>query len=245
MTAGYRIEGIILFSKPLGEKDRVLTVLTPDRGLVRLSVRGGRSTGSRLAALALPFSRVRLDAWRGKSLDGLRGGEVLDAHRGLREDPGTIAHSFCIAEIVGRLAQEGEADRALYLLVVTAFRLLEVADPDLVMAFFLVRSTKVAGLFPPLDACRGCGGPIDGGFLSFEDGSISCPGCPPGPPPGHNMTAEMVSLARRMRDLHPRDVPDLSPSPGALVQLRNLLLDYLEYHLGRSVNSRRFLDILA
>ena len=245
MTAGYRIEGVVLSSKPLGERDRVLTLLTPDRGLVRLSVRGGRSTGSRLAALALPFSRVRLEAWRGRSLDGLRGGEVLDAHRPLREDAGTIAHSFCIAEIVGRLAQEGEADRSLYLLVVTTLRLLEVADPDLVMAFFLVRSAKVEGLFPLLEACRGCGGPIGGGFLSFEDGSISCLECPPGPPPGHNMTAEMVELALRLRDLHPRDLPGLAPSPAVLVQLRNLLLDYLEYHLGRSVNSRRFLDILA
>ncbi len=243
--AGYDVEAIILSSKPLGERDRLITAITPDRGLLRFAARGTQSPGSKLAHAILPFSRVSLSLWRGKSLDGLRGGEVVESHRPLRESPDLLAHAYCMAEVGKLMAREGEADRALYLLVATAANMLEGLDPDLVLAFYLVRAVKVAGLFPQLDECARCSRPTEGGFLSFESGAVSCGECPREPGFGERLSPGLPSLAVALRDIHPRRLGEVKVSREIVVELRELMLDYLEHHAGRSVNSRRFLDILA
>ncbi len=244
-NVGYVVEGVVLASKPLGEKDRLITLMTSNRGLVRVSARGGRSTGSKLAALVLPFSRVELQLWRGRSLDGIRGGEVLDSHRPLREDPERIAHAYCVAEIAASLAQEGESDRPLYLLVATTLTLIARANPDLALAFYCVRAVGVAGFFPLVENCANCGRDADGGFLSFGAGELTCTECPRRPGAGAEVSADLVHTILQLRDVHPRELPRWEVDPGQLRRVRELMLDYLEYHLGRAVNSRRFIDILA
>ncbi|MFW5896670.1 MAG: DNA repair protein RecO C-terminal domain-containing protein, partial [Bacillota bacterium] len=83
------------------------------------------------------------------------------------------------------------------------------------------------------------------GFLSFEAGELTCSGCPRRPKRGAEVSREMVRIMLQLRDVHPRELSQWNVDSGLLRHVRELMLDYLEYHLGRSVNSRRFIDILA
>ena len=53
------LEGLALSSKPLGENDRLLTLLSDQEGLTRLAVPGARKPKSSLAA-AVPLAHLRL-----------------------------------------------------------------------------------------------------------------------------------------------------------------------------------------
>ncbi|UWU45655.1 Recombination protein O N terminal [Limnospira platensis C1] len=51
MSRTYKATGIILKAIPLGESDRLLTILTPEFGLMRVVAPGARKSRSRLGGL--------------------------------------------------------------------------------------------------------------------------------------------------------------------------------------------------
>ena len=54
-----RLEGLCIKASPLGENDRLITLLTDEQGVVRLAVPGARRPKSSLAA-ATPVSYTHL-----------------------------------------------------------------------------------------------------------------------------------------------------------------------------------------
>lgn len=64
----YQTEGLIIGSRDWGEADQLLSVVTPDHGLVKIMVKGTRSAKSKL--------RFNLQLWRPVNLTLVRGNEV-------------------------------------------------------------------------------------------------------------------------------------------------------------------------
>lgn len=56
MSRTYNATGINLKALPLGETDRILTILTPDSGLIRAVAPGSRKHQSRLGGAAICLS---------------------------------------------------------------------------------------------------------------------------------------------------------------------------------------------
>lgn len=247
MPAGYNVQAIVLGNRSLGEGDRLAILLTSDQGKLRVSVRGGRRTTSKLAGLVRPFDRVELDLYRGRTLDGVRSGTVLESFNRLRSDFDTMSYAFCIAEIGDYLAQEGESDHPLYLLILTCFRALQRGlDSLLWFAFFCVRVVKVAGFFPVLDECVHCGGPAGGAVMDFASGGCVCGECRgQRGSAGRSVSPVVRGLIRALHDVHPRSLGALRSAEEDLRAVIGLFLDYLEYQMDRRVNSRSFLDILG
>jgi hypothetical protein len=65
----YRLSGIVLRRRDLGEADRLLTVFTRDRGKVTLLAKGVRRAASRKAGHLEPFTHTDLLVAKGASLD--------------------------------------------------------------------------------------------------------------------------------------------------------------------------------
>ncbi|PMC75402.1 DNA repair protein RecO, partial [Brachybacterium sp. UMB0905] len=67
-TKLYRDDAIVLRTHPLGEADRIITLLTRRHGKVRAVAKGVRRTGSRFGARLEPFSLVDVQLHAGRSL---------------------------------------------------------------------------------------------------------------------------------------------------------------------------------
>ncbi len=240
-----KIEALILKRSPLGEHDRLVTVLSRDQGKKRVVARGAGKMVSKLSGLIQPYDRVQLDLWRGRTLDGIRGGEVLESFRGLRDDFKRIIYAACMAEVGEQLAQEENPDEPLYLLLLTCFRgLLRLKKMDLVLLFFIIRAMKVAGFLPAFETCSRCGAHFRGDVqFDLASGQVICLECSEG---RGRMGLESASrvLLQSLRGVHPRELNTISCDPQRCRQLRETMLDFAEYHLSRPVKSRRFLDIL-
>ena len=55
----WRLQGLALSCRPLGEQDRLLTLLSDTEGITRLAVPGARRPNSSLAA-AVPLAQLQL-----------------------------------------------------------------------------------------------------------------------------------------------------------------------------------------
>lgn len=244
--AGYTIEALVLKHQPLGENDRLVTALSRHRGKVRAVARGAGKPSGKLGALIQPFNRCRLDLYRGRSLDGITGGEVLESLRGIRESLDEVCHATCMAEMTIYITQEGDSDEPLFLLLLTCLHaLMKKVDPYLVSSFFFVRAIKLAGFSPVLDRCHICGGPIEGEGAWDYSGGMVCADCVGSAGSRSRLREETRQFLLGLESVHPRLLADMQLPREVTAEALEVMLDWSEYHIDRKLNSRRFLDILG
>jgi DNA repair protein RecO (recombination protein O) len=92
------LEGLALSCKPLGENDRLLTLLSEDQGVIRLAVPGARKPRSSLAA-AVPLSHLKLLVGGGSGLRRVRQLKVLRSYSGLAQQLEALAAAQALSEL--------------------------------------------------------------------------------------------------------------------------------------------------
>ena len=92
------LEGLVMNCRPLGENDRLLTLLSEAEGMVRLAVPGARRPRSSMAA-AVPLTLLRLQAGGRGELKRVRQLQVLHSHGALGERLETLAAAQGLMEL--------------------------------------------------------------------------------------------------------------------------------------------------
>lgn len=104
----YRCEGIIIKRSNSGESDRIITVLTKDRGKILLRAKGVRKITSRRAPNLELFNYVTLSVYGGTHSHYITEVSVIHSFDGIRNDLKTIAQVFELCEIMNILTREGQ-----------------------------------------------------------------------------------------------------------------------------------------
>ncbi len=151
----------MLRTHKLGEADRIITLLTRDRGLVRAVARGVRKTTSRFGGRLEPFMHVDLQLAEGRSLDVITQVETISAFaRDLGGDYPAYTAGTAMLETAERLVQEdGEPAVQQLQLLVGALRALSEhrQTPSLLLDSYQLRALSIAGYAPTFDGCARCG----------------------------------------------------------------------------------------
>ncbi|MEL6488649.1 MAG: DNA repair protein RecO [Cyanobacteria bacterium J06621_3] len=152
----YRATGINLKGMPMGESDRLVTVLTKEHGLVRAIAPGARKHKSRLAGRSGLFVVNDGLFTRGKSIDKLIQAETLKSFPGLSRDLAKLTASQYLAEVALAQALTNQPQEELYYLLVEHLGRIEAADKPNVLAC-LAQATfhllALAGVAPEVFRC--------------------------------------------------------------------------------------------
>jgi DNA repair protein RecO (recombination protein O) len=176
----YRDSGVVLRTHKLGEADRIITLLTRERGLVRAVAKGVRKTSSRFGGRLEPFMHVDLQLAEGRSLDIITQVETLNPFaRDLGSSYPAYTAGTAMLETAERLVEDGEPAIQQVQLLVGALKALVggKASPSLILDSYQLRALAVAGFAPSFDACARCG--VEGPHRSFHapSGGMLCPTC--------------------------------------------------------------------
>lgn len=153
-TRAYATEAIVMRRDDYGEADRLVTLLTPDYGKLRVLAKGARKPTSRKAGHIELFTRTRLLLAKGRTFDLITQAELVETHRPLREEVqrGALAHYLC--ELADRFAPEGSDAAPLYDLLAEGLGwLCEAHDPRLAARYFELRLLTLEGYRPELFRC--------------------------------------------------------------------------------------------
>ncbi len=176
-----RDEGVVLRCHKLGEADRIVTVLTRDRGRVRAVAKGVRRTSSSFGARLEPLGHVDIQFHTGRSLEIVTQVESLYSYGNvLSRDYGRWTAGQALLEASEKLTpEEGHPARQQYLLLVGGLRALASGDHDhgLILDAFLLRSLSVGGWAPTFDECALCGVPGPHRAFHFGAGGALCREC--------------------------------------------------------------------
>ena len=93
-----RLEGLCIKASPLGENDRLITILTDEQGIVRLAVPGARRPKSSLAA-AIPLTYLSLQIFGKRNLKSVRQIKILKSYSGIGKNIECLAAVQAITEL--------------------------------------------------------------------------------------------------------------------------------------------------
>ncbi|MBE9062914.1 DNA repair protein RecO [cf. Phormidesmis sp. LEGE 11477] len=160
----YKATGINLKGMPMGEADRLVTVLTKEYGLVRAIAPGARKHKSKLAGRSGLFVVNEALFVKGKSLDKLVQAETVRSFPGLSKDLAKLTASQYLAEIVLSLALSEQPQEELYYLLIEHLARIEAATtanvlPCLAQATFHLLA--LAGVAPEVHRCCLSRSPLD------------------------------------------------------------------------------------
>jgi DNA repair protein RecO (recombination protein O) len=243
----YRDEAIVLRTHKLGEADRIVTLLTRERGRVRAVARGVRRTTSRFGSRLEPFTHVDLQLAEGRNLDTITQAETLTPFSaGLGEDYERYTAGTVMLETADRLvSEERQPSLQQFLLLVGGLRAMAAGErrPGQVLDSYLLRSLAVAGYAPSFENCAHCGTlPNEGGgphrWFNPSMGGVLCATCRM--PGSANPAPETITL---LGALLAGDWPAVTAAdPRHLREASGLVAAYLHWHLERGLKSLAYVE---
>src|SRR4029077_4539651 len=120
----YVTDAIVLSRFELGEADRVLTLITPDYGKLRVIAKGVRRIKSRLGGSLEPFAELRVALAHGRTFEVVTQVSVGHAWLRMRDSLESAATAWYLAERAERSSEEGGVSEHLYTLLRRAYELL-------------------------------------------------------------------------------------------------------------------------
>ncbi|MEX1158245.1 MAG: DNA repair protein RecO [Thermomicrobiales bacterium] len=242
----YRVRGIVLRRRDLGEADRIITIFTAEQGKRRIVAKGTRRTSSKMAGHLEPFCATRLLVARTRGLDIISQAETIEHFSDLRLNEAAIATAGYFAELVDALLPEDQAQEPIYELMYASLRLLnEGRDTRLVTHIFEMGMLRQLGYRPELARCVTCGAEIEPVLNGFSlDGGVICPGCLRVRP---DVPALSVNALKLLRAIDRGDIEQLfwlRLPPSIWSEVGDLLTRYIERVTGRESSALRVLESL-
>jgi len=227
--------GLVLRETDTRDADKILTVLTPDRGKLAVIARGARRKGSRVAAACqlLAYSEMTLyERGRWTMLDAADTIELFD---GLRQDLTALSLAAYFAELTEAVS-DGSGGDVLPLLLNALYALSALhKPPQLVKPAFQLRLMALAGYEPMADGCALCGAPEpENPMLDVVHGVVHCGKCREKGGLSLPLTASGLAALRYVLYGDPRRLYSFSLPPEGLRALNHAADAYVSAQLERS-----------
>ena len=187
----YRVTGINLKAMPLGEADRIITILTREQGLIRAVAKGSRKQLSKWGGRMEPFVVNDLLVARGRwsaqtdpsqCLQRIAQAETLQSFPRLGRSLAHLTAAQYLAEVALLLALPNQPQEELFVLLVEHLERIEQAPATEAVLPLLVHGLYhllvVGGVAPSVQACYSCGEELAGeAFFSPHAGGLVCDPC--------------------------------------------------------------------
>ncbi len=172
--------GLVLREIPYKEADRILTLLTPQHGVITAIAKNSLRLKNRLFSACGLFCYSEFVLLPGKNMYTVQEASVKNVFRGISNSIEGMSLAMYMAEVADTIVPTGqEAEKELRLLLNCLYMISEKrADVRLIKAAFELRTMAEYGFMPQLLCCRSCSA-YDGPAFYFDtdDGYLLCESC--------------------------------------------------------------------
>lgn len=237
-------EAVILKTLRLGEADKLVTLLTEKRGLVKAVAKGARRSRSRYGSSLEPFTvcRVSLFEKRPNILLRMSQAEIVNTNRKLRDSIQQIETASKMVRFLLSLLPENEPSSGIYELLKNGIRQTQKeTDLEWLLCIFEFRCLKYAGFQPRLDSCLNCGKdfPDQRAHFSAKDGGVFCGKCIGSiNTPSITLSPGTLSVIRLTEKLDWGGLFRIRLTPPIRSEIQNFLEIHLIHTLGKPISAR-------
>lgn len=179
----YKTDALLLRSVDYGENDKMVTLLTADRGKIGAAMRGVKKAGARLKFAAQPFCFAEYVLAEKSGRHTVTSASLHDGFFALREDVGAFYAAAAVCEICDKIMYEGIINGELLVFAVTALKEMCEGEMSFSLVKFILNALRLAGYPVCAEDCPNCGKKLSGRLhFDMESGSFFCGDCPHGTP---------------------------------------------------------------
>lgn len=172
-----KTDALVLRTADYGEYDKMVTLLTAERGKIGVSLKGVRRAGAKLKFAAQPFCFAEYVLATRGGRNTVTSAALHDGFYPLREDVTRYYAGAVVLSACDKIALEGMDSSSLLVSAVTALG--QICEGDrLALVRFLDAALSFAGYPVLADVCPVCGRTPTGKLrFDFTDGSFLCEAC--------------------------------------------------------------------
>lgn len=226
-----KTRALVLRSRPLGERDRLLSLLTRERGKLSAVAPGARKIKSKLAAGVDYFTCGSFLLYQGKSLFTVSQLEIESIFSRISENIKDYAYGMYFAELVERLLEEGDSYPDIFDLLFHCWGHLheKKADRDVLARYFELRMLSILGYHPHFQDCLYCGDRLGPFFWNYSSGGVFCGKCRPGEGLVFPFSRGTHALASSLLNLAPGKITNIRAADLQKKELQDFTWHFLQY----------------
>ena len=237
--------GLVLKETRYKESDRILTILTPELGVVSASAQSSLRLKSKLFSACGLFCYSEFTLVPGRNMYTIREAEVKNVFHGISASIEGMSLAMYLAEMAAALSPTGaEATRELRLLLNCLYMISEnKTDLRVVKAVFELRTMSECGFMPQIVCCRDCGTYDDGDafYLDAQEGHLLCADCAAKAGKRCNLDKAALYALRHICLVEDKKIFSFKISVGSLAKLAAVAECYALTHLDKPLKSFDFL----
>lgn len=246
--SSYTADGIVLKRTDLGDKDRILTILTKERGKLSAVAKGARRPGSKLAGTSEPFTFSRMQLGEGRNLEVLTQSEIRESFPAIRRDIKKLAYGIYILELTNAFTDEHIPNPDLFDTLLSILYVIESGtDPEVAARYFDLQILGIMGYDPHFDDCLQCGREFGRERIVFSPslGGIVCRECGMEPADSVHVPGAIASYIAALRLVEPQKIKEMKIPEGARRDLSRMLRRHIRYRLEHDLKSADFIDAIT
>ncbi len=174
------LNGLVVRSTDFGDYDKMLTLLTKEKGIISVTVKGGKSIRSRFSSVSELFCYAIYNLKKSGNYYYIYDGSVIEGFYPLRNDIAKLALATYICDVATSLSPEGVCDPDILQLALNTLHALTYRDisKTMIKASFEFKVAVLAGYMPDLECCSVCSKQNDNiMFLDTKNGRLLCSSC--------------------------------------------------------------------
>lgn len=150
----YQVNAIVLKRTDVGEADRLLTLLTAERGKLRAVAKGARKPMARKTGHVELFNFVALSVHVAREIDIITQAQTIEPFLAVRDDLDRLGYAYYFAELIDRFVEEEMEQRDVFDLMYNALHWLgETAQLPRTARYFEIQLLDTLGYRPQLHIC--------------------------------------------------------------------------------------------
>ncbi|CFY00653.1 Recombination protein O, RecO [Syntrophomonas zehnderi OL-4] len=242
----YQSRGVILKSRDFKDSDKLLSIFTEKDGKVKAIAKGVKKPKSSLRSCVQPFCHSFLYLNRGREMDLITQGRLLDFYGNSRQDLERALHCLYLMELLDKSLLEHVPLPGLYHTLINVLKAINEQELNpLYIRYFETQLLVHLGYQPVLRHCVKCGQQLDKKiFFDLAEGGLTCLSCSRENEYQMVFSGETLGLLRFMTEGNLQAVNRIKASPAGLKQLELFLEKYLEYHLDRRFKTKNTISLM-
>ena len=236
-------EAIVLRTAPIGDQDKIVVLLTREKGLIRGVAKGARKFGNRFGSALEPMSHVTAFYYEKERRELVTVGscDLIESFFEIQADLKTSLTLTYFAELVEEfLPARAREDMIFRLLLSVLQALKKKSDLAVLTRYFETWFLQVNGYLPDVRRCKRCRKALDGtGWLAPKKDGVYCDACAPARK--EEVKPDLGRFMQWVRKNPPSKAEECPVTAADLKSIRKGLQAMIVYHLEREPKSLRYI----
>ncbi|MEK7447634.1 MAG: DNA repair protein RecO [Patescibacteria group bacterium] len=246
-SKSFHAEGIVIGKRNFFEADRIVEILTMEKGKVRAVVRGARKSKSKLAGSTELFTHGEFTFAKGKNLDIITAVTPLDYFQKAMGDLKKISWLFLMSETLEKLLPREVPNEEIFKETLSAFRFINRNEKSYLVYEYLYKVIVLLGYGLSLSQCSRCHEKKDtlndlNNILRLESGGILCKKCNSTSHQTLKVSKNTIKLLLYIENNELGEYSKITFDKNVSRELTNIISAYLNHIYQKEFKSNKFIE---